>query len=95
MTFPEIKRLYPTYPIEYNFLCQLDASKKLGQEKLERAREVEVAQHLPPAKGASPTPINIIHIIGPSCQPDMLIIYQRAVFGEKKVHNVAHFNLSS
>ena len=32
--------VYPTYPIEYHFLCQLDASKKLGQVKLERAREV-------------------------------------------------------
>ena len=55
MTFLEIRRLYPTDPIEYHFLCQLDASKNLGQEKLERAREVEVAQHLIPAKGASPT----------------------------------------
>ena len=57
LDYPEIRRLYPTYPIEYHFLCQLDASKKLGQEKLERAREVEVAQHLTPVKGASPTPI--------------------------------------
>ena len=56
LIFPGIRRLYPTYPIEYHFLGQLDASKKVGQEKLERAREVEVAQHLTPAKGTSPTP---------------------------------------
>ena len=45
------------------FLCQFDDQKKLGQERLERAREVEVAQHITATKGASPAPCECLKLL--------------------------------